>query len=203
MSSNGFKSKNSNIITHKQQKQTVNYEYLSILPYSECDNIDLANELIEINLSTNHINCFKELKDQNFSVLHLNINSLYLKREEITEILDLKLFDVVFLQETKLNESVPNTFFHNSNYQVLRLDRNKHGGGILIFIRIEYKLLKSIKLDKIEGIYFQLDINGVLNNFISCYKPPNVIEIEFLNVLEFLNGLYLHTKFGNKSGHFR
>jgi len=183
VSLDGSKSKNN--LSHKSlSNEAANLNNLSNLPFYNCSQPDLVNELIETNLNSDYIECIKNLNDQDFTLIHLNINSLYLKRDEINEILNLNTIEILSLNETKTDDSIPDAFFQNNNYQTIRLDRNKQGGGILVFIKNEYKILKQIKLDKIEAIYFQLQINGVLNNFISCYKSPSLRDTVFLNELE-------------------
>lgn len=44
-------------------------------------------------------------------VLHLNVNSLFLKKAEVLEIVSLKIFDIISLNETKLDDSIPESFF--------------------------------------------------------------------------------------------
>jgi len=70
----------------------------------------------------------------NFKILHFNINSLFCKFNEINDILNKKIFDIVFIQETKISSNIPDAFFSNIGYNILRRDRpNGGGGGILIF----------------------------------------------------------------------
>ncbi len=81
-----------------------------------------------------------------FTFAHLNINSILPKLVEVNEILD-KKYDLVSFNETKLDNLIPNNFYVNDDYQMIRRDRNRHGGGLLVFIREEYKIVQfdSIK----------------------------------------------------------
>ena len=88
------------------------------------------------------------------------------------------------MNETKIDESIQHTFFANPNYKIIRHDRNKAGGGIIVFIRQEYKVIKTVLLNNIEAIYYQLLINSTTVNFISCYKAPVINDISFLDSLE-------------------
>jgi len=111
------------------------------LPFYNCDENEISTEINEINFSreTNHIKSFKMLNNNDFSILHLNINSLHLKREEMLPILDLNIFDIICLNETKLNETIPNAFFQHPNYQQIRHDRIfSGGGGLIVLIKNEY-----------------------------------------------------------------
>ena len=119
------------------------------------------------------------------ALLHLNINSLFNKIAEIDEILNLKLYDIVTLNETKLDESVPQSFYKNVFYNIIRRDRGTGGGGVLVFIRKEYKILNSFNSLDFEMIHFNLLCkNGNTCNFICAYKSPSDSDLEFLDYLE-------------------
>ena len=90
------------------------------------------------------------------------------------------------INETKLNEHVPLSFYSNSFYKILRLDRDENcGGGILVFYKKELNISEVKNTDtKIENIYFQLKINSQTLNFISAYKSPSINNLDFLEKLE-------------------
>jgi hypothetical protein len=127
---------------------------------------------------------FYNFIDGKFSILYLNINSFYMKVNEIQMILDKKLFDIIMLNESKLDETIPTKFTDHINYISLRRDRARNGGGILIFIRSEYKVNNVNIHPNIECIYFSIKYNKSLLNFISCYKPPNENDQSFIDKIE-------------------
>ncbi|XP_060577446.1 uncharacterized protein LOC132734674 [Ruditapes philippinarum] len=96
----------------------------------------------DINTSTNtdvdHLNELKNLRKANLKrplISHLNINSVKNKFTEIHDILSEKLVDMLILSETKLDNSYNNNIYNFPGYKMERKDRNKHGGGILIYVR--------------------------------------------------------------------
>ena len=100
------------------------------------------------------------------------------------EILDPNFFDFVALNETKLDDCIPQSFFRHPNYNSTRRDRNGNGGGVLIFIKNNYIVTKTeIGLD-FETIFAQLKIENSLYNFISGYKPPSESDKLFVEHLE-------------------
>ena len=111
---------------------------------------------------------------------------------EVDEILNTKKFDLVCFSETKLDDSIPNSFYNNNFYYKIRLDRSRHGGGLIVFIKNSIVCTKSILLEDIELIYYQLKIKSQKYNFVYCYKAPNIKEQEFLDKLEeFIHSLNL------------
>ena len=61
-------------------------------------------------------------------------------------------FDVIIVTETKLDDSFPKVEFCIDDFSIpYRLDRNKNGGGLMIYVRddIPSKTLKNITILKI------------------------------------------------------
>lgn len=93
----------------------------------------------------NYLENLKDFSHKNLGlkILHLNINSLFLKINEINEVISLGLYDIISLNETKLDETIPFSFFSSSFYTILRRDRLRDGGGIMVLIRKSLKICKS------------------------------------------------------------
>ena len=87
---------------------------------------------------------------------NLNINTLAGKFDKLKLMVQHKV-DILVLTETKINSSFLNQQFHNEGFCFsYRLNRNKHGGGVLVYIRedIPSKILKKTILpNDIEGIF--------------------------------------------------
>jgi len=131
-----------------------------------------------------YLDQLRELKSKEFTVLHLNINAVFNKINELNLISDSKLYDIATINESKLDEQVPISFFTNPNYSCLRRDRKgKGGGGLLVFIKRQYSIVKSSDSYKSEVISFQLKINNEKYNFISCYKSPKQNDDDFIDEL--------------------
>jgi exonuclease III len=65
----------------------------------------------------------------------LNINSVRAKLDDLYELCKLDLFQIIFIQESKLDSSVPDEHVTFFDYKVLRRDRTSNGGGILILVK--------------------------------------------------------------------
>ncbi|CAF0989180.1 unnamed protein product [Brachionus calyciflorus] len=94
--------------------------------------------------------------------------------------------------ETKLDELIPNSFYNNNFYSKIRLDRSRHGGGLMVFIKNGIVCTKTLLLDETELIYFQIKIKSLKYNFVYCYRAPNIKEQFFLDKLDdFIHSLNL------------
>ena len=58
----------------------------------------------------------KSKKNHEFVLLHLNINSIYHKFYEIDAILDTRAVDILRINETKLDSSVPSSIYQHPRY---------------------------------------------------------------------------------------
>ena len=105
----------------------------------------MANQRQNIsqNVSENFDSDFKKLKvlrvenDSNRIAANLNINSLGEKINHLREICKDSPIDVLCVDETKIDSSYPDAQFQINDYQFppFRRDRNKYGGGRIVFIR--------------------------------------------------------------------
>ena len=79
-------------------------------------------------------------KTSNFRIVEANINSLKGKKDELKVMLERDNPDCVILVETKLDESYSNSEFFDLNKWnvVVRKDRNKYGGGIIMAVLRKY-----------------------------------------------------------------
>ena len=65
----------------------------------------------------------------------LNINSISNKFDQLRLLVDGKV-DILIITETKLDSTFPSSQFMIKGYsEPYRLDRNRNGGGVLIYIR--------------------------------------------------------------------
>ena len=131
--------------------------------------------IIEINQDDPE-SALKVLKAKNADrpiIAHLNINFLESKFEPLKSIIKDNI-DILFLSETKLDQSYPTVQFEINGYRSIRLDRDKHGGGILFFIRddLPCKELKSHTLPSdIEGIFIEITIRKTKYLIMGAYSP--------------------------------
>ena len=130
-----------------------NLPFLScdILPYLDDDQLDdecndSQNASFEFQDGIYDIRVLLERRRRHkreIHICHLNINSLQNKVEELNNLnLQLKA-QVVILTETKIDKSYSNEQLAWTGYDILRQDRKKGGGGILMYVIETFNLRKS------------------------------------------------------------
>ena len=96
-------------------------------------------------------------KHRGLHFLHLNINSLLPKIDELRHIARLTNVAAIGISELKLDDSVLTSKIQMDLYDLLRCDRNKHGRGVVCYIRSELSYnAKSYFPKDVEKIFFEL-----------------------------------------------
>ena len=70
--------------------------------------------------------------------------------------------DVICVSESWLDNSILDTDIHIPNYSVFRKDRNRHGGGVLIYVTDSLSAVRRLDLEHIdvESVWIEVDISG-------------------------------------------
>ena len=117
---------------------------------------------------------------------NLNINSLRYKFDELS-LLMVDNIDILVLTETKLDETFPSSQFNIEGYSVpYRLDRNKNGGGVLIYIKenIGSKILKKHMIESdIEVLLIEVNFRKSKWLLVGTYHPPSQNDQYYFDML--------------------
>ena len=117
------------------------------------------------------------------SILLTNCRSVYHKLDELRTLTLQHHPHVICLCETWLDHSIADTELFLPNYSLIRRDRNRHGGGIALYIHssLGFKILSSHPV--IELLIIDLSLN---NRRLTCalfYRPPSS-DVSVLQQLE-------------------
>ena len=103
----------------------------------------------------------------------INANSISNKLDDI-RITIADFVDILVITESKLDQSFPESqFFINRFSKPFRKDRNRHGGGLLMYIKediLQKELSFNLPSD-IEIIIIELIINKIKWLACGCYHP--------------------------------
>ena len=137
------------------------------------------------------------LKNPNNPLIgYLNINSLRNKIVDLREICSSFSPDYFVLGETKLDQSFPSTQFLIDNYEIRnRKDRNKHGGGLIEYVKkgVVCRQIKDLDVHNHEVFCSELNIRNKKWIIFSLYRPPSSDLTDFFEKLE----LSLNNAFSN------
>ena len=117
-------------------------------------------------------------------IAQININFLEKKFEPLLSLVKDKI-DILMISETKLDDTFPFNQFSIEGYsQQFRLDRNCHGGGIIIYVRdhIPCKQIKSCGLPgNVEGMFIEITIGKTKWLLVGGYNPQKESISYFLD----------------------
>ena len=92
--------------------------------------------------------------------LHININSLFLKKDKIRSIASKTKAGIIGKAETKLDHTVPDSEVNFPEYDILQCDKNRNGGGVTCYIRKDLcfntRTLIAKKLKMLDLTFFYL-----------------------------------------------
>ena len=100
-----------------------------------------------------HKGTYPKLKG--FKIGHLNITSLSKHKDELAIFISEQPFDIICLNETRLDCSNDNSEVGIPGYDLVRKDRNRNGGEVAIYLRdtIPYTDRADLIPDVAEAIY--------------------------------------------------
>ena len=117
---------------------------------------------------------------KNLTIAYLNVNSIYGKADEVLSLLETCQFDVLLIAKTKIDGIYSNSLLAHPSYRIIRRDRMKGGGGILVYVRTNLTAYrrKSFEPEGVESIC--LDIKGCGNAWFmvcGCYRSEKMCNI--------------------------
>ena len=124
----------------------------------------------------------KSKKPKNVFLGHLNINFIKNKFESVWELIK-DTFNIFLLSASKLDSSLPDDQFSIPGYQIARKDRDRNGGGLLLYISegIPFKIIQNSSLPPtLEVLPIEINLGRFRFLLIGLFKPPSVSEKEFL-----------------------
>ena len=74
-------------------------------------------------------------KSKGLKIASLNVNSLLKHIDEIRVLLEKYTFDILVINESKIDNSIPDNEIHVIGYDLIRNDRNRYGGGVVLYVR--------------------------------------------------------------------
>ena len=134
---------------------------------------------------------------KNLIIGHLNINSIRNKFLDFKELI-VSNTDICLISETKLDDSFPDQQFHVNGYKMFRKDRNKFGGGLIMFVKenIPCKVISAFRFSEECEIISIVSAFQIKNGFFWAYIiHHHKMKLYLSNRLNLLSALIVqHTK---------
>ena len=133
--------------------------------------------------------CCVTTKSKGIKIASLNINSLLKHIDEIRVLLTEYTFDILAINESKIDNSISDNELHIFGYDIIRKDRNRYGGGVVLYVRdnIPFSERKDLISKDLEMVC--IEINRPYNKSLLInvwYRPPNSDINFFDEYVEFL-----------------
>ena len=151
--------------------------------------INLQMKVLYLESIDNVCSTLKNLRSKNTKRLifgYLNIYSVRNKFEFLKPVA--KSFDLLTIVETKIDASFPTSQFMIKGFiRPFRHDRNKNGGGLLIYAKVgaPIKQLNSYNFpDDIEAIVIEINLKKQKWLVIFVYRPPSQCPKYFFDEIE-------------------
>ncbi len=132
-------------------------------------------------------------EDKLSTFCHINVRSL-LANKRLDDLLLFntgKNFDILTLSETWLDGSITDDQLKLDGYNLIRKDRNRHGGGVAVFIRndIHFKVCEEYSNDSYEVIWLHVYFGSKKVLFGTVYVPPESSSDQSLNFTQYLESV--------------
>ncbi len=130
------------------------------------------------NVSSDFYTCLSSIpKERGFKMAFLNIVSLPKKIDEIRYSMSNKDIDLIAFNETRLDSNISDNILHVNDYDIIRKDRSRNGGGVCIYLRssINYNIRNDLIPYELEAVCIEI-IKPHSKPFLvtTVYRPPNV-----------------------------
>ena len=132
-----------------------------------------VNENIDIDLNDDEQ--YQHFKNNGLHFIHLNINSILSKIDQLLLIALITNAAIIGLSESKLDETVSDDEILINGYTLLRSDRNRHGGGVACYVRTDLFFNKrEIFSRETENLFFDIFLPKTKPILIGIlYRPPD------------------------------
>ena len=119
---------------------------------------------------------------------YLNVSSSLGKCDEIWDIMQSSLVKIFDLSETGLNPSITNNSIQPPGYCTYRRDRDRHGGGVLLFVkdRILSKYRSDLEHPDLEAVWFEVQLSRLCCSVvIACVWIPLGSKSANISILDY------------------
>ena len=121
---------------------------------------------------------WKPFENKGLHFLHLNINSILPKLDELKTIAGNTKAAIIGITESKVDNSISDSEVQIPGYCIFRCDRNRNGGGAVFYVRQDLCFnLRITAMGDTEGMLFDILLPKTKPIFVGIiYRPPTCIN---------------------------
>ena len=158
--------------------------YSTLLPFSDLDNL---GEMLGVNLdytlfvAKNYLIPIIGAHSTKLHFLHLNVNRLLPKIDEVKYIAKRTNANIIGISESKLDKTVLDGELKIDGYELIRSDRNGHGGGVACYVKTErHYNVRGFSSPEFEHIFIDILLPNSKPILIGIlHRPPD--QLGFLD----------------------
>lgn len=106
--------------------------------------------------------------------MSMSIALSMLKPDKLCIVMEKQPFDILAINETRLDKSIPDSLIHLPGYSLVRVDRNRNGGGAYICSYINFRRRTSLESDHLELLVLEVNKPNSKPFLVYCwYRPPH------------------------------
>ena len=113
---------------------------------------------------------------RSLKILSLNVRSLLPKFDEFCLVCASLSPDIICVSETWLSQDIPDNEIALINYQLFRKDRNRHGGGVLLYIHSNIFAVPLKLSCDLELLLVSVKVFNQTFTLGSYYRPPSLLN---------------------------
>ena len=117
--------------------------------FNDRDASTICIESLNDNCVFNVVKDFYLQNKKQCKIGHININSIRHKFEPFKEVMQENIFDVLAIQETKIDDSFPDSQFAIPRFKLYRQDYKCNQGGIIMYIRNDMPQFRRLDLEQL------------------------------------------------------
>ena len=93
------------------------------------------------------------------------------------------MLDILALNESKIDNAIPDSELNISEYNLIRKDRNRAGGGVVVYIReaISYLNRNDLVSDHLEMIIIEISQPHSKPFIVSAFYRPSNSDLDLFN----------------------
>ena len=126
----------------------------------------------DVQLSDEELSTILMKYSKNLKIGHININSVAgFKFFELRSLILKSLFDIIVINECKVDHSFPDSHFYIKGFRLYRKDRHRFGGGVFIYVRrgLMVTRIHDLERHEVESITLWVLVIGI-------YRPPGLLK---------------------------